>query len=210
MNPKSLKGTRGRVLTWLTRPDGRTHDIGKLPGTGDSPSLPSSNNRLCNLFSKPLFTIVPDDLCQFGLIDRVQPLRQRQAGTAIHAHVQRRIETKGKTTLGLIQLWRGHTEIDQDAVHGRDAKAGQVIGPFQVEGGWALVKVEDRRPEQPITLEAARPQIVRFLTYDQVRDLLEKLRGQAKVQTFLKTTPDVPGQPREPATPATKTEGKTP
>ena len=80
--------------------------------------------------------------------------------------------------------------------------------------------MEDRRPEQPITLEAARPQIVRFLTYDQVRDLLEKLRGQAKVQTFLKTTPDVPGQPREPATgteapaapatPATKTEGKTP
>lgn len=81
----------------------------------------------------------------------------------------------------------------------KTAKAGQVIGPFQVEGGWALVKIEDRRPEPPITLEAARPQIVRFLTYDQVRDLLERLRGQAKVQTFLKTTPDVPGQPREPA-----------
>jgi peptidyl-prolyl cis-trans isomerase C len=95
----------------------------------------------------------------------------------------------------------------------KPAKAGQTIGPFQVEGGWALVKVEDRRPEQPITLEAARPQIVRFLTYDQVRDLLEKLRGQAKVQTFLKTTPDVPGQPREPATgapaPQDKPEGKT-
>ncbi|MCA3709396.1 MAG: peptidylprolyl isomerase [Phenylobacterium sp.] len=81
----------------------------------------------------------------------------------------------------------------------KTAKAGQTIGPFQVEGGWALVRIEDRRPEQPISLEAARPQIVRFLTYDQVRDLLEKLRGQAKVQTFLKTTPDVPGQPREPA-----------
>ncbi|MCA6297148.1 MAG: peptidylprolyl isomerase, partial [Phenylobacterium sp.] len=39
----------------------------------------------------------------------------------------------------------------------KSAKAGQTIGPFQVEGGWALVKVEDRRPEQPITLEAARP-----------------------------------------------------
>ncbi len=95
----------------------------------------------------------------------------------------------------------------------KSAKAGQTIGPFQVEGGWALVKVEDRRPEQPITLEAARPQIVRFLTYDQVRDLLEKLRGQAKVQTFLQTTPDVPGQPREPASgtpaPQDKPQGKT-
>ncbi len=95
----------------------------------------------------------------------------------------------------------------------KSAKAGQTLGPFPVEGGWALVKVEDRRPEQPITLEAARPQIVRFLTYDQVRDLLEKLRGQAKVQTFLTTTPDVPGQPREPASgtpaPQDKPQGKT-
>ena len=45
-----------------------------------------------------------------------------------------------------------------------------------------LVKVEDKRVEEPITLEAARPQIVRFLTYDQVRDILEKLRGSAKVE----------------------------
>jgi peptidyl-prolyl cis-trans isomerase C len=67
------------------------------------------------------------------------------------------------------------------------AKPGQVVGPFPVEGGFALVKVEDRRVEQPITLEAARPQIVRFLTYDQIRDLLEKLRGRAKVQVMVKT-----------------------
>ena len=68
----------------------------------------------------------------------------------------------------------------------KDAKAGQIAGPFAVEGGFALVKVEDRRLEQPITLEAARPQIVRFLTYDQVRDLLEKLRGKSKVEMLVK------------------------
>lgn len=79
------------------------------------------------------------------------------------------------------------------------AKVGQVVGPFQIEGGWVLVKLEDRRMEQPISLEAARPQIVRFLTYDQVRDLLEKLRGRAKVQTLIGSAPDVPGAPKEPA-----------
>ena len=68
----------------------------------------------------------------------------------------------------------------------KDAKAGQIVGPFAVEGGFALVKVEDRRLEQPITLEAARPQIVRFLTYDQVRDLLEKLRGKSKLEMLVK------------------------
>lgn len=79
------------------------------------------------------------------------------------------------------------------------AKVGEIVGPFQIEDGWAVVKVEDRRMEQPITLEAARPQIVRFLTYDQVRDLLEKLRSRAKVQTLIGPPQDVPGRPKEPA-----------
>ena len=81
----------------------------------------------------------------------------------------------------------------------KDASAGQLVGPFQVEGGFAVLKVEDRRAEAPITLESARPQIIRFLTYDQIRDLLEKLRGRAKLQTMLKPAPAVPGAPKEPA-----------
>ncbi len=79
------------------------------------------------------------------------------------------------------------------------AKPGDIIGPFQTEGGWAVLRVEDKRLEAPITLEAARPQIVRFLTYDQVRDLLEKLRSAAKLQNLLPRPTDVPGAPREPA-----------
>jgi len=81
----------------------------------------------------------------------------------------------------------------------RTAKVGDVVGPVQVDGGWALMKVEDRRLEAPITLDAARPQIVRFLTYDQIRDLLEKLRGRAKIQSLLPAQPPAPGQPKEPA-----------
>ncbi|WP_374569829.1 peptidylprolyl isomerase [Phenylobacterium sp. J426] len=76
----------------------------------------------------------------------------------------------------------------------KEAKPGQIVGPFAVENGVALVKVEDRRLEQPITLEAARPQIVRFLTYDRIRDLLEKLRGKAKIETLIKPAD---GAPRE-------------
>lgn len=79
----------------------------------------------------------------------------------------------------------------------KTAKPGQIVGPFQVDSGFALVKVEDRRDEQPITIEAARPQIVRFLTYDQIRDLLEKLRGRAKVEVMVKT--DTPAQAIPPA-----------
>jgi peptidyl-prolyl cis-trans isomerase C len=81
----------------------------------------------------------------------------------------------------------------------KDAKKDDIVGPFQVDGGFALLKVEDRRLETPISLETARPQIVRFLTYDQIRDLLEKLRGRAKVQTLLPPPPAAPGRPQEPA-----------
>ncbi|MFL5295940.1 MAG: peptidylprolyl isomerase [Phenylobacterium sp.] len=79
----------------------------------------------------------------------------------------------------------------------KTAKPGQVVGPFPVAGGFAVVKVEDRRLEQPISLEAARPQIVRFLTYDQIRDLLEKLRSRSKVELMIKS--DTPAKSLPPA-----------
>lgn len=79
----------------------------------------------------------------------------------------------------------------------KDAAKGALVGPFAVEGGYAIARVEDRRVEQPISLEAARPQIVRFLTYDQIRDLLEKLRGASKIQILAK--PDPAGRPPPPA-----------
>lgn len=82
----------------------------------------------------------------------------------------------------------------------RDAAAGDTVGPFEVEGGWALLRVEDRRRETPPTLEQARPQIVRYLTYEEVRRLLEQLRGRAEVEVLLTGDPlAVPGAPEEPA-----------
>ncbi|MDO1560044.1 peptidylprolyl isomerase [Brevundimonas sp. 2R-24] len=80
------------------------------------------------------------------------------------------------------------------------AAAGDTVGPFQTDRGWALLRVEDRRREEPPTLEQARPQIIRYLTYEEVRRLLERLRGRAQVETLLRGDPmQVPGAPEEPA-----------
>lgn len=82
----------------------------------------------------------------------------------------------------------------------RDARAGDTVGPFQAEGGWAILRVEDRRQEQPLSLDQARPQILRFITYDQVRQLLERLRGRAEVEIVVEGDPlAVPEAPEEPA-----------
>ena len=88
----------------------------------------------------------------------------------------------------------------------RDKPAGSTVGPFQTEGGWAVLRVEDRRRESPPTLDQARPQIVRYLTYEGVRQLLEELRGKASVDVLLAAES---GAPQEPAS-AAPAAGPTP
>ena len=67
----------------------------------------------------------------------------------------------------------------------RGQATGKVIGPVEAPNGWAILRIEDRRQEAPPTLDQARPLIVRYLTYEGVRQLLEQLRGKAKVDVFL-------------------------
>ncbi|MDB5421526.1 MAG: PpiC-type peptidyl-prolyl cis-trans isomerase [Brevundimonas sp.] len=87
----------------------------------------------------------------------------------------------------------------------RTAPAGSTVGPFQTEAGWAVLRVEDRRKESPPTLEQARPQIVRYLTYEGVRQLLEQLRGRAKVDILLKGDAGA-AQPSPPSNTQSKTQ----
>jgi peptidyl-prolyl cis-trans isomerase C len=79
------------------------------------------------------------------------------------------------------------------------AKPGDIVGPFKADAGWVVLRVDDRRAEQPISMDAARPQIVRFLTYEQVGQLLRKLRGKAQVKLLIGPIHDIGGAPREPA-----------
>ena len=93
----------------------------------------------------------------------------------------------------------------------RTAPAGSTVGPFETEGGWAVLRVEDRRKESPPTLDQARPQIVRYLTYERVRRLLEQLRGKAEVEVLLSDGGAVAPAPPPSPTPAQArpTQGQT-
>ena len=59
---------------------------------------------------------------------------------------------------------------------------GQVSEPFHTEFGWHLLKVIDRRRQPPPSLEALRPNIVRFYTFDQLEALIEGLRADAEIE----------------------------
>ena len=77
--------------------------------------------------------------------------------------------------------------------------AGSVVGPVEATTGWAVLRVEDRRAETPPTLEQARPVIVRYLTYEGVRQLLEQLRGKAEVQIEIDPPQSAPPSTPQPA-----------
>lgn len=78
------------------------------------------------------------------------------------------------------------------------AQKGQLVGPIQVDSGFAILRVEDRRPETPPTFDEARPQILRFLTYDQVGNLLNRLRNGARPTLLIKSL-ERSGEEVEPA-----------
>lgn len=59
---------------------------------------------------------------------------------------------------------------------------GETSEPFQTEFGWHILQVVDRRREPPPSLEALRPNIVRFYTFDQLESLIDGLRQQAVIE----------------------------
>lgn len=91
-----------------------------------------------------------------------------------------------------------------------DKPAGALVGPVAVDGRWAVLRIEDRRAEIPPTLEQARPVIVRYLTYEGVRQLLEQLRGKAKVEFEIDPPRSAPQTPpaATASTPANSTSPK--
>lgn len=106
----------------------------------------------------------------------------------------------------------GYTTLDQlpqaYTAALRNAPAGSTVGPLQVEGGWAVLRVEDRRKQTPPTLDQARPLIVRYLTYEGVRQLLTELRGRAKVDILLSET-GAASEKQEPAAPSSSIDQPT-
>lgn len=65
------------------------------------------------------------------------------------------------------------------------APIGQVTEPVQTQFGWHLIKIDERREEAPPSLERMRPQIERWLMFQQQRQLIDKLKTEARVERIL-------------------------
>ncbi|MEL7128717.1 MAG: peptidylprolyl isomerase [Pseudomonadota bacterium] len=69
---------------------------------------------------------------------------------------------------------------------------GSISEAFESDAGWHIMRVVDRRQRAPKTLEEMRPEIVTFLTYSQINDILRRLRTAAEIKT------DIPGKSAPP------------
>ncbi|WP_081714520.1 peptidylprolyl isomerase [Asticcacaulis sp. AC466] len=122
-------------------------------------------------------------------------LKQIQAGSLFEAMAMEKSIDQG-TRFNGGDMGYFTTDIMPQAYKGvlTTAKVGDTVGPVQVEGGWAILRVEDRRPEQMPTLEEERPIIMRYLIYNQVAGMLNGLRKKAKVEFLIpkpvKTSPE--------------------
>lgn len=80
----------------------------------------------------------------------------------------------------------------------RTAAPNRVVGPVAADGRFVLLRVDDRRREEPRSLEELRPQILRFLSFEKIKGLLDTLRQDAEIERLVEA-PDGAPKPQEPA-----------
>ena len=64
----------------------------------------------------------------------------------------------------------------------RATATGGVSKPFETQEGWHVIKVEERRREQPPSIEELRPLILEHLSLMQLDDTLKSLRQKARIE----------------------------
>src|SRR5262249_31814359 len=80
-----------------------------LDGAGDPPRV-------------TLFTELEDDIRQRVVIQTVDEIERGLAACRVHAHVERGIDAKGKSTNPTVELMRGDAEIDEAHVDASNAE----------------------------------------------------------------------------------------
>lgn len=70
-----------------------------------------------------------------------------------------------------------------------DTKTGEIGGPFESEQGWHVIKIDERRTRPPKTKDEMRPEIITFLTFTEISEILRELRAEADIQQRSQTAP---------------------
>lgn len=68
---------------------------------------------------------------------------------------------------------------------------GEVSEPFESPSGWHVMRVDSRRAAETPELAEVRPGIVRFLTFEQIENLVRSLRETTEIERFEWVDPEL-------------------
>ena len=63
-----------------------------------------------------------------------------------------------------------------------DTVTGTISQAFETARGWVILKIDERRTTPPKTKQQMRPEIITFMTFTQISDILRELRNSADIQ----------------------------
>jgi parvulin-like peptidyl-prolyl isomerase len=69
---------------------------------------------------------------------------------------------------------------------------GEISAPFKTKRGWHILKVEAIRATPQPAFEDIKPEIVSFMTYDEIKKKLKSLRAQSEIELKLGQTEPEP------------------
>lgn len=61
-------------------------------------------------------------------------------------------------------------------------KKGEISKPFKTKNGWHILQVQNRRKAPKPTFEEMRSEILNFMTYDEIQNILKSLRAQSDIK----------------------------
>ena len=91
----------------------------------DGGRLSSPHNGRGNGRGITLLTVFIEDLFQLLIGPGIHHRVGGEHIPAVHTHIQGRIRHVGKAPVPIVQLWGGHTQVQQNAVHSRNSQIPQ-------------------------------------------------------------------------------------
>src|SRR5690606_4574772 len=123
MNAQCLKGARCRVLAGLASRNGVRDDLGETARRRDRGCEACGDDRARDALREALLAVIANDARELAFRRACDELRRSHSRARIHPHVERTVLYEAEAARGVVELRRGHTEIEQHAVNSPEPSA---------------------------------------------------------------------------------------